>query len=407
MDPCASFGFIIVGASSWITINGLYSELGLMVDSIPESWAIGTYLTFIIQLANIAVICYSFIPNHYKTHKFIAVTTYIILFVSFISMISMAFTWKHTISIFNAQHSIPLLLTSFGTSLSDCMTSMVFWVFVSWYPSKFISILSAGESSSGIIVSILIWIQQLGTDTPRYSVETFLILLALILPSSAVAFTLLLKYKAQINAAGVESINPNNNMRENLILNAVEQPVEKRVCYYKHLLILGALSGIQNGMIPSIGTYALLPYGKKTYMFASTISSCVAPLSASLPSFAPKVFVNDSVINILTFVWVSMSFYVLFIALCSPNPWGLESGIGAFVIALCYILYSAALSCCKSCCITFIQNGLLEEQKVNKSEEGDESNRMMENIGKVIQFGSFVVSILFFVLVQYAGIFHQ
>lgn len=418
MDALPSIGFVLVGASSWITINGLYSELGLMVDHIPEGWQIGTYIALIIQLANISVLLYSFIPNHYKTTKFIVTTIYTILCISFISMVIMSFTWKTTVKLFGHEHSIFLLITAFGTSLADCMTSMTFWVFVSWFPPKYISILAAGESSSGIIASILIWIQQLGTHNARYSVELYLILLALILPISCIAVSLLLKYKTAINSN--DATDSPDIMQQKLINEAGDPVNEDTVSnaqlsyreYYKYLIILGALSGIDNGMIPSIGTYALLPYGNTAYMASTTISSCIAPFAASLPSYFPKEFVNDLMINVTTIGWIVTSFYTLVIALMSPNPWGSSSdssALAAVIIVSCGVVYSIMLSCCKSCCITLIKKKLVEQtyRTIPKEVSGDVTNKMMENIGKVIQFGSFSVSVLFFLLVQYGGIFHQ
>ena len=56
--------------------------------------------------------------------------------------------------------------------------------------------LSAGESSSGIIASILIWGQSIGTSTssPRFSVAVYFIIISCIFPLSFYAFWHL-KYK--------------------------------------------------------------------------------------------------------------------------------------------------------------------------------------------------------------------
>ena len=50
INKFAAFAFILVGASSWITINGLYGELSLMVDDLPEQWEISAHVAMIIQL---------------------------------------------------------------------------------------------------------------------------------------------------------------------------------------------------------------------------------------------------------------------------------------------------------------------------------------------------------------------
>eukprot|EP01083_Nonionella_stella_P163267 536790_1 len=420
-SPLVSAGFIIVGTSSWITINGLYNELSLMVDHIPESWAIGTYVSFIIQLANISVLFYSCIPTHYKTSKFIVYTTYLILFISFLCMLIMAATWNSTVTILGKPHSIYLYLATFGTAMSDCMTSMVFWVFVSWFPTQYIPILSAGESASGIVASFLIWAQQAGTHNPRFSVEIYLILLASILPLSALAFYLLLRYKSRIIHAHANTLRMSDHDSHNaqagddktavlLSVNSTStsttEPIQSVSCFNKYLLCLGILSGIQNGMIPSIGTYALLPYGNTVYITANTISNCVNPITASLPSYFNEWFVNDTMINATAITCFIGSGYVLIVALCSPNPWGSSSDsscLASVIIVICYVLYSGSTSCCKSCCITFIKQQVLKTQAKSKVS----MNKRMETVGKVIQLGSFTVALLFFVLVQYADIFNE
>merc|ERR1711933_172765 len=162
-------------------------------------------------------------------------------------------------------------------------------------------------------------------------------------------------------------------------------------------------------MIPSVGTYAILPYGNTVYIASNTISSCITPITASMPSYFPKWFVNDSMVNITTFGWLVTSSYILIIALFSPNPWGSSSDSSCFasvIMVICNVVYSSMITCCKSCSITLIRQQLLKEEKANKVLKG-KVNEMMENIGKVIQFGSFTVSVLFFVLVQYSGIFNQ
>uniref|UniRef100_A0A8C0DBQ7 Riboflavin transporter n=1 Tax=Balaenoptera musculus TaxID=9771 RepID=A0A8C0DBQ7_BALMU len=41
------------GMGSWVAINGLWVELPLLVTELPEGWYLPSYLTVIIQLANI------------------------------------------------------------------------------------------------------------------------------------------------------------------------------------------------------------------------------------------------------------------------------------------------------------------------------------------------------------------
>ena len=50
---------ILFGISSWICINGMWVELPVLVNSLPEGWNLPSYLSIIVQLANIGPISYS------------------------------------------------------------------------------------------------------------------------------------------------------------------------------------------------------------------------------------------------------------------------------------------------------------------------------------------------------------
>ena len=49
---------ILFGISSWISINGLWVELPLLVNKLPESWKLASYLSVIVQMANLGPITY-------------------------------------------------------------------------------------------------------------------------------------------------------------------------------------------------------------------------------------------------------------------------------------------------------------------------------------------------------------
>jgi riboflavin transporter 2 len=45
--------------SSWIDINGAWVEVPLLVNELPESWNLPSYLVILIQIANIGPIAYT------------------------------------------------------------------------------------------------------------------------------------------------------------------------------------------------------------------------------------------------------------------------------------------------------------------------------------------------------------
>ena len=50
---------LLFGISSWVSINGLWVELPLLVDRLPESWNLASYLSITVQIANIGPLLYS------------------------------------------------------------------------------------------------------------------------------------------------------------------------------------------------------------------------------------------------------------------------------------------------------------------------------------------------------------
>lgn len=43
----------LFGMGSWVAINGIWVELPLIVPEIPEGWYLPSYLTVLIQMANV------------------------------------------------------------------------------------------------------------------------------------------------------------------------------------------------------------------------------------------------------------------------------------------------------------------------------------------------------------------
>ena len=54
---------VFFGISSWVSINGLWTQLPMLVNSLPESWSLASYLTVTVQLANVGPIGYSLVRH--------------------------------------------------------------------------------------------------------------------------------------------------------------------------------------------------------------------------------------------------------------------------------------------------------------------------------------------------------
>ncbi|XP_058847208.1 LOW QUALITY PROTEIN: solute carrier family 52, riboflavin transporter, member 3-A [Acipenser ruthenus] len=84
------------GTGSWVAVNGLWVELPLIVNELPEGWYLPSYLTVIIQLANVGLLLvtlmYKFCPGRLKA----VVVINMILSIGTVSCFLLAFFWKET-----------------------------------------------------------------------------------------------------------------------------------------------------------------------------------------------------------------------------------------------------------------------------------------------------------------------
>ena len=62
----------VFGLSSWIAINGIYSELPLIINDLPEGWAINATLSLVIQAANIGPLAYFLVMRRRRTQQLTA-----------------------------------------------------------------------------------------------------------------------------------------------------------------------------------------------------------------------------------------------------------------------------------------------------------------------------------------------
>ena len=155
----------LFGIGSWVAINGMWTELPVLVNHVPEQWSLPSYLTVIVQLANIGPLAYSignsFAPKVIHERPVV----YLLVFIGFSSCILLAIFWNKTSFIFGAKRSTALIVLVFFVSVVDCTTTVVFLPFMSIFPDIYMSALYTGESLSGLLPSLVALGQ--GIDKPK------------------------------------------------------------------------------------------------------------------------------------------------------------------------------------------------------------------------------------------------
>ncbi|CAG5120949.1 unnamed protein product [Candidula unifasciata] len=154
---------ILFGVSSWVDINGLWVELPVLVQHLPEGWDLPSYMSVIIQVANIAPLIYT-ISSTVWPHRMLEVPViYVIISLGCVSCLLLAFVWDVTSSIAGVEHSTALFVLQFCLALVDCTSSVAFLPFMSAFKTQYMTAYFIGEGFSGLIPSLVALVQGAGS----------------------------------------------------------------------------------------------------------------------------------------------------------------------------------------------------------------------------------------------------
>ncbi|XP_038657212.1 solute carrier family 52, riboflavin transporter, member 3-A [Scyliorhinus canicula] len=152
----------VFGMGSWVAINGLWVELPLIVNVLPEGWGLPSYLTVIIQLANVGplfvTLMHKFAPGKMKE----IIVIYIIISIGIMASLLMIFFWKETTLLTGRPHSTAFLTLAFFLSLVDCTSSVTFLPFMMRLPTKYMTTYFIGEGLSGFAPGLVALSQGVG-----------------------------------------------------------------------------------------------------------------------------------------------------------------------------------------------------------------------------------------------------
>ncbi|XP_056015433.1 solute carrier family 52, riboflavin transporter, member 3-A-like isoform X4 [Ostrea edulis] len=216
IDVIVYITVIIFGIGSWVDINGLWVELPVMItEGLPEGWNLPSYLSIIIQIANIGPLFVTIIHLCAPGKLSNKLVTYVILGVGSLACLFLAFYWKTTAYVAGENRSVVLLVLQFFLALVDCTTSVVFLPFMVKFKSEYMTAYFIGEGMSGMLPSLVALGQGSGSvscvnvsstntttnittyhvfpksNPPNFPVRDFFFFLFAMVLSSGIAFTLM------------------------------------------------------------------------------------------------------------------------------------------------------------------------------------------------------------------------
>lgn len=330
----------LFGMGSWVAINGMWVELPLVVPEIPEGWYLPSYLTVLIQMANIGplfiTLMHRFRPGALDERPVI----YCIVGLGIIATFLLAFFWRHTVTIRGSSHSVPLLVLSFMLSVVDCTSSVTFLPFMMRLRPQYLTTYFAGEGLSGLVPALVALIQGVGvvhcqnaslTDAvnktldnttmassgelqaiyqpAKFSAQVFFVFLSAMMVVCLVAFILLNHHPAVARERNNDMyFNGDLKREQGLSLHAqtpeqkpmlghLEAVREPRSSFgrgtYSSLevlfifVVLAWVNALTNAVLPSVQSYSCLPYGNKAYHLAATMAAVANPVACFIAMFVP------------------------------------------------------------------------------------------------------------------------
>lgn len=314
------------GLGSWVAVNGLWVELPLIVNALPEGWELPSYLTVIIQVANLGPLLVTLMhklhPGRLKEPSII----YSILSIGVVACILLAFFWNETTVVAGGRHSTAFFSITLFLALVDCTSSVTFLPFMMQLPAKYVTTYFIGEGLSGFIPGVIALAQGVGmakcvnssevvgnqTDgnwtskteylPPNFSTEVFFFLLAVMMAISLTAFFTLNKLHRTFSSAenlvpdaaasiGSGLDNPAGQTEGEALPSKDEGRAEGKgfqLSAYQLTFIYSMVVWVNaatNGLLPSVQTYSCMPYGNQAYHLSAALSSVANPAACTVAMF--------------------------------------------------------------------------------------------------------------------------
>ena len=277
------------GLGTWLGVNGLYVQLPLLVERLPEGWALPASMTVAIQLANIGLVAYG-VMRRILPRASDAPYIYILLVIGTLALFLNSSLYTVTSTVAGSERSVMFLALTFCAALVGCTSSVLFYPYLRHFRDVYLATYLVGEGLSGFIPSILSLIQGVGGEPQclyapdnstveaiyppaRFNSTVFMVLLGVLSALSLLAFSLV------DNCAAFESerVHEAEAAKQDEAASADASLLQPR--WIAVLLLMACLNALMNGVLPSVQSYSCMPYGARAYHLAVSLGAMANPLA--------------------------------------------------------------------------------------------------------------------------------
>ncbi|CAG2199124.1 RFT2 [Mytilus edulis] len=373
---------VLFGIGSWVDINGMFVEIPVFVQHLPEGWKLPSYLSIITQMANIGPIFITVMYIVFKKHMWERVAVYAVLCTGAASCLLLSFFWKETTVIAGELHSTALLVLHFFLSLTDCTTSVLFLPFMATFKRQYMTSYFIGEGLSGLIPSMVALGQGVVLNYTSYCKKEKVkhqddsrkreLMNGFELASDQNTSKLLpandsdelvisseqdstcqydqdstrqheqdsTRQHEQDSTCQYLTKKPNSQSVE--ITENILPEILTRGMFTYYLVIIAWVNCLSNGTLPALQSYSTLPNGNEAYHLAATMAKISNPVACFVSCFITVKFRNA--ISVLTFFGTALAGYIIYLAVESPNPAFDDTTVGTGVVVTVWVLVTFLLT---------------------------------------------------------------
>ncbi|XP_070777950.1 riboflavin transporter 2 [Enoplosus armatus] len=422
----------LFGMGSWVSINGLWVELPLIVPQIPEGWYLPSYLSVLIQMANVGPLFVTLMHRFRPGALNETAVIYVIIGLGTVATFLLGFFWKETVVVAGVPRSVALLVLTFFLSAVDCTSSVTFLPFMMRLKPQYLTTYYIGEGVSGLLPAVVALIQGVGVvhcinstqslnrtlnasysaltfdlqaqyQPAIFSAEVFFFFLSAMMLVCLAAF-LLLNYHPSVarehtngrytNGVKEES-HKNRKWAEEKPMMDPYRPANQKcrsgfgtgsyswMQVFYIFAILAWANALTNVVLPSVQSYSCLPYGNNAYHLSATMAAVSNPLACFIAMFFP--IRSLLLMGALTVIGSGVGAFIMSMAVLSPCPLLVHETSGGVIIVLAWILFVLALSYVKVIIGVILR---------------DEGHSALVWCGAVVQLGSLLGAVTMFPVVS-------
>ncbi|KAL5004712.1 hypothetical protein ScPMuIL_018168 [Solemya velum] len=379
----------VFGIGSWVSVNAIFVELPILVHNLPEKSNLPSYLTLIVELANIGPLIFVVANKICPSRINLKFVVYLILLFGTSSTLLLAIFWSSTTEVSGVQHSAALFVLTFLVSLPDCTTAVVFYSFMTVFKPQYLTAFFFGEGMSGLVPSLFGLAQGAGAincrntsltntttntttfrmedifEDPAFHVDVYFYCTFAIMVLSLAAFSLMnlslcdkeklsesaIAYKnleeselehasrdlllADENATDGVTEQENNMNTVSETGNRSRKPLPK-LQFVFYLIVLAWIDAATNGMLLAVQSFACLPYGTQPYHLSAILMNVANPTACFVALF---LSIESAVlISALVVVGSGLAAYIFVLAAMSPGPPLVGEDIGPVLVVAAYAM---------------------------------------------------------------------